>query len=474
MAPARAPARDVESQESCAATHCAGNGHPAVAALVAPFVLAWNAIDAYLTPCLGAYARLGARGAMGSLCCCLLECFRYEDKVWAGDAALGVDCEFRGCDWARVGDLSAGSEDKPMVLYQGIIEPRDCVQGQLGDCWLVSALACLAEHPGAIKRLILNGEKSLRGKYRVRFYDGKEKRWVTVTVDDLIPCYKGTKNPIFMQPHNNEFWPLIVEKAMAKFMGSYAALDGGFGTWATHALTGDNVFLLKKRMDVERTWRRHNMKFIGKPGDGGKKDRIYHEEVEENIVRDKLFNILTQYDSIKSLIAVSRMTKNGESKDETTGLVSGHLFSVISVRWAGRSWGVGGKRFIKLRNPWSTFEWKGAWADGSKEWDKHPAIAKELAYVNDRHDGVFWMEFDDFCEYFNQIAVCDRTTKRDFSLRYDHDNKYCGPLMGCVSGCACFWCGCQGPYKLYCGHQSTTETRQATKCCGTMKVANDA
>jgi len=94
--------------------------------------------------------------------------------------------------------------------------------------------------------------------------------------------------------------------------------------------------------------------------------------------------------------------------------------------------------------------------------------------VNDHHDGVFWMEFDDFCEYFNQIAVCDRTTKRDFSLSYDHDNKYCGPLMGCVSGCACFWCGCQGPYKLYCGHQSTTETRQATKCCGTMKVANDA
>jgi calpain-15 len=178
----------------------------------------------------------------------------------------------------------------------------------------------------------LNGEKSLRGKYRVRFYDGKEKRWVTVTVDDLIPCYKGTKNPIFMQPHNNEFWPLIVEKAMAKFMGSYAALDGGFGTWATHALTGDNVFLLKKRTDVERTWRRHNMKFIGKPGDGGKKDRIYHEEVEENIVRDKLFNILTQYDRIRSLIAVSRMTKDGESKDEATGLVSGHLFSVISVR----------------------------------------------------------------------------------------------------------------------------------------------
>ena len=192
-----ARARDVESQEedreSCAATYCAGRGRPAIAAALAPFVLAWNAIDAYLTPCLGAYARLGARAAAGSLCCCLMGYFRYEDEAWAGDAALGADCEFRGCDWVRVGDLSAGSEEKPMVLYQGVIEPRDCVQGQLGDCWLVSALACLAEHPGAIKRLILNGEKSIRGKYRVRFYDGKEKKWVIVTVDDLIPCHKGTK-----------------------------------------------------------------------------------------------------------------------------------------------------------------------------------------------------------------------------------------------------------------------------------------
>lgn len=143
------------------------------------------------------------------------------------------------------------------------------------------------------------------------------------------------------------------------------------------------------------------MKFIGKFGDGGKKDRIYYEEVEENIVRDKLFNILIQYDSIKFLIVVLRMIKNGESKDEIIGLVFGYLFFVIFVRWVGRFWGVGGKRFIKFCNLWLMFEWKGVWVDGLKEWDKYLVIVKEFVYVNDYYDGVFWMEFDDFCEYFN-------------------------------------------------------------------------
>lgn len=462
---------DIESQATAVDRICDGGGHPVVKILLAPFVLIWNAIRAYLTPCVSAYWTCVVGRAFQKFCGCCMSCIMYRDKKWQGNVALGVGSEHFGCDWVRVSELAEGS-DAPMVLYQGDIEPRDCVQGQLGDCWLVAALACLAEYPGAIRRIIMNTSKSFRGKYRVRLYDGKERRWVIVTVDDLIPVKKGTKRAIFMQPHNNEFWPLIVEKAMAKFMGSYQGLDGGFGTWATHALTGDHVFLLKRK-EGSQAWRRHNMKFIGKPGDDKKKDSIYHDEVEEDIVRDKLFNILCQYDYYHSLIAASRNDKNGESKDESCGLVSGHLFSVISVRWAGRHWGVGGKRFIKVRNPWSTFEWKGAWSDGSKEWEENPAIAKELGYVNDRDDGVFWMLFDDFCDYFNQISICDRTTKKDLTLHYDEDAPICGPLLGCAKGCAMFWCVCQGPLTIYCGHESSTDTRQAKKC-GCIAVANDS
>ncbi len=34
---------------------------------------------------------------------------------------------------------------------------------QLGDCWLMTALACLAEHPGAIQRVFLTDQFNPRG-----------------------------------------------------------------------------------------------------------------------------------------------------------------------------------------------------------------------------------------------------------------------------------------------------------------------
>ena len=116
-------------------------------------------------------------------------------------------------------------------LYEGAIEPADLCQGQVGDCWLVAAMASAAEHPAAIRNVFITKERNARGLYKVRrdpadactctcvhaqrmfahvvhargrcckvrLYHPEKKRWVIVTVDDRVPCRKGSRSPLFMK-----------------------------------------------------------------------------------------------------------------------------------------------------------------------------------------------------------------------------------------------------------------------------------
>jgi hypothetical protein len=75
--------------------------------------------------------------------------------------------------------------------------------------------------------MFITQEYNPRGLYKVKIFDPIKKKFVVVTVDDRIPCKKKTKKPRFMSPNGNELWAIILEKAYAKWCGSYAALDGG-------------------------------------------------------------------------------------------------------------------------------------------------------------------------------------------------------------------------------------------------------
>ena len=43
------------------------------------------------------------------------------------------------------------------------------------------------------------------------------------------------------EEHKDEIWLMLLEKAFAKILGSYAALEQGKVTWALRTLTGDEV-----------------------------------------------------------------------------------------------------------------------------------------------------------------------------------------------------------------------------------------
>lgn len=120
-------------------------------------------------------------------------------------------------------------------MFDKSIEPSDILQGNLGDCWFLCAVSCLAENPSLVERLFLTKEYNEEGIYRVKLF--KNGEWMEIVVDDYFPCLPNG-GPIFSRGHGNELWVLILEKVFAKIHGSYKNITAGKPYEAMMDLTG--------------------------------------------------------------------------------------------------------------------------------------------------------------------------------------------------------------------------------------------
>ena len=117
------------------------------------------------------------------------------------------------------------------------ISDNDVAQGMLGDCYLVAAMGEIAhQNPERIRQMIHdNGD----GTYDVILFDEVQKKFVTVTVDNMFPTHGG--RPFYVQGGDQrELWPMIIEKAYAKYFGNenYGNIEGGWPSIAMERLTG--------------------------------------------------------------------------------------------------------------------------------------------------------------------------------------------------------------------------------------------
>ena len=136
------------------------------------------------------------------------------------------------------------------------------------------------------------------------------------------------------QAKGAELWVVLLEKAYAKLHGSYLALRSGMCRDALTDLTGAPSLYAKC-----------------KAADGA--PRV-------------TFEMLQRYDRNNCLICCStpgedNLTETGAERP-SGGLVPGHAYTLISARRLEC-----GVELLKIRNPWGTFEWEGAWSDHSKE-----------------------------------------------------------------------------------------------------------
>mmetsp|Transcript_6426 Transcript_6426/g.13470 ORF Transcript_6426/g.13470 Transcript_6426/m.13470 type:complete len:689 (+) Transcript_6426:116-2182(+) len=141
-----------------------------------------------------------------------------ESSLWGRDS-LQRWC-YEKLEWLRPHQL----RPMPHGLFDADAKPGTCSvrQGCIPDCYLVSAIALLAQQPHLVRHLFVAYEPE-EGICTVKLFNGG---WQKVTIDTLLPCVK--QRPAFAHHDGGkELFACFLEKACAKLHGSYACLCGG-------------------------------------------------------------------------------------------------------------------------------------------------------------------------------------------------------------------------------------------------------
>lgn len=273
------------------------------------------------------------------------------------------DIDESNIEWKRASDIFP-----EFLLFEGKIEANDIKQGNLGNCYFLSALAALAEFPNLIYKIFKTKKVSENGLYEIAFFlDGE---WRMVIVDDYIPINKETGNCAFAKPNGNELWVLILEKAWAKVNGGYLNIIGGFASEPLATMTGFS----KRRVDTE-------------------------EKTEQ-----ELWNIIKEADDNDNIMCCA--TKNNQ-ECEDVNLVTLHAYTLIMAKATKLSDGSEIK-LLKIRNPHGSKEWKGDYSDESLLWTEelNKIFGHEIKNQKDLNDGLFFISLADFRKYFKSVYIC--------------------------------------------------------------------
>lgn len=304
----------------------------------------------------------------------------YSGGVEAGAAAR----------WLRPHQIHVETDHRlPWVVFRDP-RPSDISQGVLGNCWLLSALAVLAERSSLVRGVVVRGEPSV-GAYQLRLC--KDGRWLTVTVDDLLPANKKG-HLVYSQAKRKQLWVPLIEKAVAKLHGCYEALVSGRAIEGLCTLTGAPCESVSLQAG----------------GTGGAAGGAPLEQLDRDLVWAQLLSSRQACFLMGASCGGGNM-KVDEDEYQRLGLRPRHAYSVLDVveLCAGSGAGSAPTRLLRLRNPWGHYTWRGAWAAGCARWTDaaRRAVTPHAPTADiDRDQGVFWISFDDVLKYFDCIDIC--------------------------------------------------------------------
>ncbi|KAM9323937.1 calpain-1 catalytic subunit-like [Gastrophryne carolinensis] len=289
----------------------------------------------------------------------------FVDSTFPQDEALHKE----GIKWKRPREIC----QCPHFIVDGATR-MDVCQGNLSNCWFLSAVACLSLYPQLLEQVMPTGQDfgdGYNGKFRFQFW--QYGRWVEVVVDDLLPTVQAEENGrtcynlLFVHSKDkNEFWSSLLEKAYAKLKGGYSALQMGFAGEALEDMTGGVV----QSSDVVGT-------------------------------ASELWSHLNNMLQRGALICCGN-TQGEVETSNLMGILSHHMYSVTGTKEVQTLQGP--ISLLRLRNPWGHTEWIGPWRDGGLEWQT--VINPEPSENVILEDGEFWISVDDFRENFQFLEIC--------------------------------------------------------------------
>lgn len=307
---------------------------------------------------------------------CIEKKILFEDPEFpANKLSLGAGFRGKPVEWKRPHEFLS---EQPQFFVGGASR-FDVRQGELGNCWLLAAVANLTLNYQLFQLIVPDDNSFLPenygGIFHFRFW--KFGRWVDVAVDDRLPTRGGRL--VFMHSVDKaEMWSALLEKAYAKLHGSYDKLIGGDIVEALEDFTGG----------LSESCRLH----------------------EENVTN--LFSIMMKAFNRNSFLGCSIDADYDEIEGEgPLGLVKGHAYSITGMRSIALN-PPGGKgksskhkktsnkkdadtkgiQLLRIRNPWGdSTEWQGPWSDGSKEWGQFDDSILKQFDITFSADGEFWV-----------------------------------------------------------------------------------
>ena len=280
--------------------------------------------------------------------------------------------EWKRYTWKRAEEIYP----QPIRVFNEI-DPNDILQGELGDCYFLSSLSAIAEHPERIQRLFETPEYEPSGCYKIWIGDLGERQ--QIIIDDYFPINnqgevafsRSKREADRANPGSEpvtELWVLLLEKAWAKKFGAYYTIDAGMTNDALSDLTGAPC-------------------------------RIHMLSPER---AELIWETLKAADEVDYIIAAGSNEESGKADlAGGMGLVALHAYAVLGVKEVSTD--IGLERILDIRNPWGDTEWTGDWSDTSPKWTE--ALKQELHFTQ-ANDGTFWMPYDMFQQYFSEVCIC--------------------------------------------------------------------